>query len=82
MIGDAAVTQVIDALGRVAERHGVPAVARCGHRLEHLEMVSAAQAGQLGRLGVIASVQPAFDALWAVQTACMPRGSARTGVLS
>ncbi|SKG82150.1 amidohydrolase ytcJ [Mycobacteroides abscessus subsp. bolletii] len=64
VIGDAAVTQVIDALGRVAERHGVPAVARCGHRLEHLEMVSAAQAGQLGRLGVIASVQPAFDALW------------------
>ncbi|WJR36355.1 amidohydrolase family protein [Mycobacteroides immunogenum] len=64
VIGDAAVAQVIDALGRVAERHGVPAVARCGHRLEHLEMVSAAQAEQLGRLGVIASVQPAFDALW------------------
>ncbi|MBV6361443.1 amidohydrolase [Mycobacteroides chelonae] len=64
VIGDAAVTQVIDALDRVATRHGIPAVARCGHRLEHLEMISAAQAEQLGRLGVIASVQPAFDALW------------------
>ncbi|MGH3723415.1 MAG: amidohydrolase [Mycobacterium sp.] len=64
VIGDAAVTQVIDALDRVAERHGVPAVARCGHRLEHLEMVTAQQAERLGRLGVIASMQPAFDALW------------------
>lgn len=64
VIGDAAVAQVLEALERVAARHGVPAVARCGHRLEHLEMISAAQAEQLGRLGVIASVQPAFDALW------------------
>ncbi|MUM18799.1 MULTISPECIES: amidohydrolase [unclassified Mycobacteroides] len=64
VIGDAAVTEVVDALARVAARHGVPAVARCGHRLEHLEMVNAAQAEQLGRLGVIASMQPAFDALW------------------
>ncbi|MEU9807925.1 amidohydrolase [Mycobacterium sp. NPDC050853] len=64
VIGDAAVTQVIDALERVAHRHGVAAVARCGHRLEHLEMVTAAQAELLGRLGIIASMQPAFDALW------------------
>jgi len=64
VIGDAAVTTVVDAVGRVVERHGAPAVARCGHRLEHLEMVSEEQATQLGSWGVIASVQPTFDALW------------------
>ena len=43
---------------------GAQAVARCGHRLEHLEMVTAEQAARLGAWGVIASVQPNFDALW------------------
>ena len=43
---------------------GAPAVARCGHRLEHLEMVTAEQAARLGAWGVIASMQPNFDALW------------------
>lgn len=64
VIGDAAVTSVVDALERVVDDLGVPAVARCGHRLEHLEMVSAQQATKLGAWGVIASVQPNFDALW------------------
>ncbi|HEX5143639.1 MAG TPA: amidohydrolase family protein [Mycobacterium sp.] len=64
VIGDAAVGAVVDALQRVVDRVGVPAVARCGHRLEHLEMVDAGQATALGSWGVIASVQPNFDALW------------------
>lgn len=64
VIGDAAVTSVVDALERVVDDLGVPAVARCGHRLEHVEMVSAEQAARLGAWGVIASVQPNFDALW------------------
>ncbi|MCW2518846.1 MAG: amidohydrolase [Mycobacterium sp.] len=64
VIGDAAVSSVVDALSRVVDRHGAPAVARCGHRLEHVEMVSEAQAGLLGNWGVIASMQPNFDALW------------------
>ena len=64
VIGDAAVTTVVDALARVVARRGAPAVARCGHRLEHLEMVSEEQAALLGSWGVIASVQPNFDALW------------------
>ena len=64
VIGDAAVSAVVDALAQVVNEFGVPAVARCGHRLEHLEMVSADQAAQLGAWGVIASVQPNFDALW------------------
>ncbi len=64
VIGDAAVTAVVDALERVVEEFGAPAVARCGHRLEHLEMVTEEQASRLGSWGVIASMQPNFDALW------------------
>jgi predicted amidohydrolase YtcJ len=64
VIGDAAATAVVVALDRVAERFGAPAIARCGHRLEHLEMVTAEQAARLGALGVVASMQPNFDAAW------------------
>ncbi|MGX9791726.1 amidohydrolase [Mycobacterium sp. MMS18-G62] len=64
VIGDAAVTDVVDALEEVVGRFGAPAVARCGHRLEHLEMITEEQAHQLGSWGVCASVQPNFDALW------------------
>lgn len=64
VIGDAAVASVVDALERVVDDLGVPAVARCGHRLEHLEMVTPEQATKLGSWGVIASMQPNFDALW------------------
>ena len=64
VIGDGAVGAVVDALERTVARFGIPAVARCGHRLEHLEMVSAEQAAKLGAWGITASVQPGFDALW------------------
>jgi predicted amidohydrolase YtcJ len=64
VIGDAAVTAVVTALGRVVGQVGAPAVARCGHRLEHLEMVTEEQAAKLGSWGAIASMQPNFDALW------------------
>lgn len=64
VIGDAAVAAVTDALRLVVDRFGGPAVARCGHRLEHLEMVSPEQAADLGAWGVIGSVQPNFDAYW------------------
>jgi predicted amidohydrolase YtcJ len=64
VIGDAAVSAVVAALERVVDRFGAPAVARCGHRLEHLEMVTEDQARKLGSWGVFASMQPNFDALW------------------
>jgi predicted amidohydrolase YtcJ len=64
VIGDAAVSAVVAALDRVVERFGAPAVARCGHRLEHLEMITEPQAQKLGSWGVFASMQPNFDALW------------------
>jgi predicted amidohydrolase YtcJ len=64
VIGDAAITAVVTALERVVDQFGAPAVARCGHRLEHLEMVTEGQATRLGSWGVVASMQPNFDALW------------------
>ena len=68
VIGDAAVSAVVDALQRVVDGLGAQAVARCGHRLEHIEMVTREQAARLGAWGVIASVQPNFDALWGGDT--------------
>jgi predicted amidohydrolase YtcJ len=64
VIGDAAVGAVLRGLERVAAELGGPAVAACAHRLEHLEMITADQAARLGALGVVASVQPGFDACW------------------
>lgn len=64
VIGDAAVAAVVAAVGQVVAELGGPAVAARGHRLEHLEMVSAEHAAALGGWGVLASVQPVFDALW------------------
>jgi len=73
VIGDAAVTAVVAALEAVVADLGVVAVARCGHRLEHLEMITAEQAAKLGAWGVIASVQPNFDALWGGATGMYAR---------
>lgn len=64
VIGDAAVAAVVTGLERVVADFGVVAVARCGHRLEHLEMATADQAAKLAAWGVIASMQPNFDAHW------------------
>ncbi len=64
VIGDAAASAVVDAVDRVVAQFGAAAVARCGHRIEHLEMITADEAGRLAAAGVLASVQPNFDALW------------------
>jgi predicted amidohydrolase YtcJ len=66
-IGDAAVRAVVEGYLAAAEEVGVPAFAAARHRIEHLEMLGPDRhrliAG-LARLGVVASVQPAFDAFW------------------
>nr|WP_081606016.1 amidohydrolase family protein [Rhodococcus sp. AW25M09] len=64
VIGDAAVTAAVTAFARVVAELGAPAVAARGHRLEHLTMVTPEQSDLLASWGVIASVQPMFDALW------------------
>ncbi|WP_256980940.1 amidohydrolase [Rhodococcus sp. 14-1411-2a] len=64
VIGDAAVSAAVTAFERVVAELGTPAVAACGHRLEHLAMVAPEQAEKLASWGTIASMQPMFDALW------------------
>ncbi|MCF6743105.1 amidohydrolase [Blastococcus sp. KM273128] len=64
VIGDAAVEQVLDAVGVVVGELGVAAVRACRHRLEHLEMPSAAVIGRMREWRMVASMQPAFDAAW------------------
>jgi predicted amidohydrolase YtcJ len=84
VIGDAAVSAVVAAVAGLVERFGAPAVARCGHRLEHLEMVNAEQAAILGQGGITASMQPNFDALWGGGDGMYARrlGSGRAALLN
>jgi predicted amidohydrolase YtcJ len=63
-IGDAAVRQVLDAVGAVVDELGSAAVRSCRHRLEHLEMADGGVLGRMRAWGMVASVQPAFDAAW------------------
>ncbi len=63
-IGDAAVEAVVRGYAAAAAEVGLPAFAAGRHRVEHLEMVDPALMPELARLGVLASVQPAFDACW------------------
>lgn len=63
-IGDAAMDTVVAGFARVAAELGGPAIASRGHRVEHAEMTDAAAIAELAALGVIASVQPGFDAAW------------------
>ena len=64
VIGDAAVGQVIAAVETVAADLGRPAVRACRHRLEHVEMIDRPDIERMHDLGMVASVQPAFDAAW------------------
>jgi predicted amidohydrolase YtcJ len=63
-IGDDAVAAAVEGLRRAAALLGADAVRAARHRLEHLEMVDRADLATLADLGVVASVQPAFDAAW------------------
>jgi predicted amidohydrolase YtcJ len=63
-IGDGALAAVTAGLREAAEVVGAPAVRAARHRLEHVEMVDAEMVATLADLAVVASVQPAFDALW------------------
>jgi len=63
-IGDAAVNQVLSAVRAVVDECGAAAVRACRHRLEHLEMLDAAAVEAMRAWGMVASIQPAFDAAW------------------
>lgn len=64
VIGDAAADALVEGLRIAAAATSAQALRTRTHRVEHLEMVDAVQRAALADLGVVASVQPMFDALW------------------
>ena len=66
-IGDDAVSSVATALREVTARLGEHATVRLAgqaHRLEHAEMIDDAAIATLAATGMVASMQPMFDAAW------------------
>jgi predicted amidohydrolase YtcJ len=63
-IGDAAIEQAIAGVERAADEVGATAVRACRHRIEHVELPRPGHARRMAAMGIVASVQPAFDAQW------------------
>ena len=63
-IGDAALTAVLQGIAAASEQVGLPAVRAARHRVEHAEMLRDDHIAMLAAAGVVASVQPVFDARW------------------
>lgn len=64
VIGDRALHEVAEGLRQAAEQVGTEAIVAARHRLEHVEMPDPESIALLAELGVVASVQPPFDAAW------------------
>ena len=64
VIGDAACAAVAEGLTLAAAEVGPGPLRLAGHRLEHAEMLSAADAAICVEHGVALSMQPVFDDLW------------------
>jgi predicted amidohydrolase YtcJ len=63
-IGDAAIEAVLDGFAIAARRVGVDRLREGRHRIEHVELIDKAMIARMVEFGVVASVQPVFDALW------------------
>lgn len=63
-IGDAAVASAVAGFRQAARLLGGTRIVAARHRLEHVEMLDPAAIATLAELGVVASMQPAFDAAW------------------
>ncbi len=63
-IGDAALTAVLEGYAAAAREVGIDLVRAGRHRIEHVEVPLPQHIGQMAELGLVASVQPAFDARW------------------
>lgn len=63
-IGDAAMAALLDGFDAAAAKVGRDALYRIGHRVEHAEMIPDGGIQRLLDFGIVASVQPAFDAAW------------------
>lgn len=83
-IGDAAVTAVVEGVRAAAEEVGLARVRAARHRVEHAEMLTPETVAGFAELGLIASVQPAFDALWGGEDGMYARrlGAARARTLN
>jgi predicted amidohydrolase YtcJ len=64
VIGDRGLEAVTSGLRQAGEKVGVEAIVAARHRLEHVEMPAPTDLAAIAELGVVASVQPAFDAAW------------------
>jgi len=64
VIGDAGMDTVLEGYEAAARLVGVDLVRASRPRLEHAEMVDADGITRMARLGIVASVQPVFDAMW------------------
>jgi predicted amidohydrolase YtcJ len=64
VIGDGALQLALEGLRIASEKAGRHAVRSAGHRLEHVEMASDADAAALAEYAVTVSAQPLFDATW------------------
>ncbi len=63
-IGDAALENIHEGLLAAEADLGTERVAAARHRIEHVELPAPGLLDTMARLGVVASVQPVFDALW------------------
>ncbi len=63
-IGDAAIETVLEGFALAARTVGVDALRAGRHRIEHVELIDKPMIARMVEFGVIASVQPVFDALW------------------
>ncbi|MGX6607173.1 amidohydrolase [Micromonosporaceae bacterium Da 78-11] len=63
-IGDAAIETVLEGFAIAAKSVGVDQLREGRHRIEHVELIDKAMIARMVEFGVIASVQPVFDALW------------------
>lgn len=63
-IGDAAIRQVLDAYSEVVRVVGSERLRAGRHRIEHCELLDGNDLRRMAEFGIIASVQPHFDAAW------------------
>ncbi|MCL2730845.1 MAG: amidohydrolase family protein [Actinomycetia bacterium] len=63
-IGDAAIGAVVDGARAAAAQAGLSRVRALRHRVEHAELMTEETIAAFAELGLVASVQPAFDAAW------------------
>lgn len=63
-IGDAALAAVLDGYTASARELGLDVLRAARHRIEHVEVPLPRHVEQMAQLGLVASVQPVFDARW------------------